>query len=158
MQIGTMLPARAGKRARQLGSQMLRDPAIRPHLHQTHQYEDYAHFRLAHRALWEQSSAFEPYQEKLYAIADRELSDANPSGGNSVANWDYWYSRIMGPIKDAMWEVWEDGVKLEELYVEACWKGGKWNGEAAPRKRPATQPSTPRNKLVHSVRQLLTWF
>lgn len=121
MQQRTVISEAAAKGARQLGITMLADPVIQPHLRQAHQFGDYDHFRIAHRAYWEQCGPFEPYQEKIVALAERDGRRLGLDRRNSVEGWDIWYNRLVHPLKDMLWEMWEKGVALEEKYYDACW-------------------------------------
>lgn len=116
-------------KARDLGNDMVRDPVIRPHLKCVAQYQSYHRFRIAHRAHWEQSTRFERYyQERLFALADKESGQGLSEACDSINNWDVWYHQVVHPIKTVLWETWERAVNLERRYFEALLD----SGEATP--------------------------
>ncbi len=115
-------------RARNLGDEMARDPLIRPHVVEVLQYENYYRFRLSHRAYWEQSSRWEKhYQDRIFAIADKECAKYHWNNYDNIGNWDVWYNRLVQPIKNSLWETWEEAFKLEARYFEALLSTGRAN-------------------------------
>lgn len=114
------LSARALSRARDLGVQIARtDPIIRPRLLEVSKHDNYARFRMAHRAYWEHSSRFETrWQEQLINIAERAASQQGLSEHDSIVQWELWYGRIVTPLSSAMWEAWESVHQLEMLYKQ----------------------------------------
>lgn len=96
------------------------DTAIQPRMVEAGQYERYTGFRIAHRAYWEQDAHFEQaYQERLLRIADKESRRHGLSELDSIANWDLQYNQILQPLKDALWNAWEQHVALEHRYYSA---------------------------------------
>lgn len=122
-------PATIAK-ARELGTEMVRDAAIRPQLKNVAQYGGYGNFRVAHRALWEQSDRFELYyQERLHALADKESRRQAIDDSESTGHWDARYDDVLYPIKAAMWETWEKAVNLERRYFQALLDSGSMTPE-----------------------------
>lgn len=104
---------------------MARDSVIKPRLHDVAQYSGYFRFRIAHRAFWEQSAHFEHhYQERIFALADREAKTHAAGGQDSMLNWDLWYHTIVHPIKTVAWQTWEQSINLESRYLEALVNSG----------------------------------
>jgi hypothetical protein len=108
-------------RARELGAYMAKhDIIVRPRVTEAGQYETYHRFRISHRAHWEGSERFEKtYQDLLYRMADKETRRNGLSEYDSMASWDMWYNRIVGPLREAFWEAWERHVGLERRYYTA---------------------------------------
>jgi hypothetical protein len=106
--------------ASELGCEMAKDDQVlKPDLRHAHRYEGYSRFRNAHREEWERKDVFEAWQDRLFALAEREGERLGLRMDDSMASWDVWYHRIVAPLKEALWEAWEHSWDLAALYAEA---------------------------------------
>ena len=112
---------RSVTKAKALGIEMAHtDAIIAPRLKDAGRYDDYIHFRTAHRTYWEQSDRYTTFwQQRIFRLCEREAECGGLPDCANVFNLALWHNRLLNPLKDAMWESWEDACELARLYEQA---------------------------------------
>ena len=107
--------------AEELGCEMAKDDRVlTPDLCHAQCYEDLGRFQNAHREQLERTDEFtQVWQERLFAMAEEEAKPWGLRMDDSMASWDVWYHEIVVPLKNLMWEAWEDRWNLPALYATA---------------------------------------
>lgn len=105
------------RKAWQLGRKMAsREARICPDLADCRRHGAYTLFQQYHRHQMEAHPAFDRWEQKLQALADRE---ANSRGlrAHMSRNWTEFHDHIVAPIHNAFWTGWEDVAQLKKLYL-----------------------------------------
>lgn len=115
------LSEKSTRQAEELGCQMAKDDGVlKPDLSHARCYEDYGRFQNAHREQLERSDDFvHVWQERLFAMAEEEAKPWGLRMDDSMQSWDIWYHQIVVPLKNLMWEAWENRCNLPKLYAAA---------------------------------------
>ena len=143
--------------AEELGCEMAKDDgALKPDLNHARCHEDYGRFQNAHREQLERTDEFiQVWQERLFTIAEEEAKPWGLRMDDSIQSWDVWYHQIVVPLKNLLWEAWEDHCNLPTLYAKARPKtesvetaGDRGMSPRAAASRPKTEgvemiPSSP---------------
>jgi hypothetical protein len=106
------------RKAWSLGQDMARkERRLRPDLWHTRTCPSYMLFQQFHRHELESRSAFQPWEEKLQRLIERE---GNGRGVriDDPRLWEAFYTYFGEPIRDVFWAGWEEAFRLQELYEQ----------------------------------------
>jgi hypothetical protein len=136
------------KKAFHLGVKMAQtERRIIPYLSDAHQYTSYRAFMVMHQRRLEQHHAFEPWDMKIVALAEREASRLDAQQPWELA------SRIEVPLRSSFWFGWERAYRLKHLYEQQVELARRQHAPSAVLRvhNPPVSPLIPSSPLPEKV-------